>query len=269
MDTRLQTETPTTCVGQHAWQLPRKQVDLSRSRLGFLAPRLCRLPIFQASRLDLSELSPPFASPSRSLFALQFLVQPNPVHNGSLIALFPLAQHARACIGLALSLDGVEWSEMTPLIRCGVHGERAEHQPIGLVLLDSTVGATANTSAQEDLPAASSTDAASSSPTVAIYLNERVPDIGYDESAPHRLFKMHQKLALQRGGSKVVRYLLPCSVLSRWTSERLAELSIMGSGTAPSHGGRRGATPNHASKLAWRMARQQWRYTCKPSTKCE
>ena len=75
-------------------------------------------------------------------------------------------------------MDGVEWSVLTPLIRCGVHGERAEHQPIGLVLLDSTVGATANTSAQEELPAVSSTDAARSSPTVAIYLNERVPDIG-------------------------------------------------------------------------------------------
>ena len=50
-----------------------------------------------------------------------FSVHANPVHSGSLIAQFPLVQHARGCIGLALSIDGVQWSRVTPLVRCSQH----------------------------------------------------------------------------------------------------------------------------------------------------
>ena len=57
-----------------------------------------------------------------------FTAQANPVHSASLVALFPLVQHGRACVGTALSLDGVQWSSVTPLLRCAAHGARTEHQ---------------------------------------------------------------------------------------------------------------------------------------------
>ena len=63
-----------------------------------------------------------------------FVVAPNPAHEGSLLALFPLAHKFRGCIGLAASVDGLHWSAPTPLLRCAVHGERAVHHPAqGLV----------------------------------------------------------------------------------------------------------------------------------------
>ena len=94
---------------------------------------------------------------------------------------------------------------------------------------------------------------------VAIYLHERVPEIAFDDTAPHRLFKTHQKLAFERGGAHVVRYLVPCSLLSKWTAEQLAELSGMG---------RRGvrAQSTRSNRLAWRMARETERLTCSASS---
>ena len=189
-----------------------------------------------------------------------FLVQPNPVHRGSLVALFPLVQHSRACIGLALSVDGVEWSSVTPLLRCGVHGERAEHQPIGMVALEGWEASLAN--ARHRPPGGPSPKKQAhelNESIVAIYLHERVPEIAFDDTAPHRLFKTHQKLAFERGGAHVVRYLVPCSLLSKWTAEQLAELSGMG---------RRGARAQstRSNRLAWRMARETERLTCSASS---
>ena len=51
--------------------------------------------------------------------------QVNPVHAASLIATFPLVQHFSGCIGLSLSLDGVHWARVTPLLACDSVGERA------------------------------------------------------------------------------------------------------------------------------------------------
>ena len=66
-----------------------------------------------------------------------FAVQPNPIHNGSLIALAPIVHRFGGCIGLTLSDDGVYWSPLTPLVRCTVYGDRAAHHPVvgGLIKL--------------------------------------------------------------------------------------------------------------------------------------
>ena len=127
------------------------------------------------------------------------LAQANPVHAASLLGLFPLAQHHRGCVGLALSLDGIRWSRVTPLLECAVHGARAEAQPVGLVLLPE-------------------------SRQVAVFVHERVPGIAYDEKTPYRLAKTLRQLEMRHGGGQVVRYTLPCEALAEWTREQLAGL---------------------------------------------
>ncbi len=58
-----------------------------------------------------------------------FGAQTNPAHNGSLLAVFPIAHRLRGCLGIAASVDGVRWSRITPLLACGLYGERTLDQP--------------------------------------------------------------------------------------------------------------------------------------------
>jgi hypothetical protein len=129
-----------------------------------------------------------------------WLVQTNPVLARTLIALFPLVHHHRGCIGLSLSVDGTTWSRVTPLLRCEVHGARAETQPVGFALLPRG--------------------------ELAVFVHERVPGIAYDEKTPHRLSMSLQRLMSRRGGASIVRYTLPCEKFARWTAEGLAELGM-------------------------------------------
>ena len=148
-----------------------------------------------------------------------FLAVNNPVHNGSLIGLFPLVQHARGCIGMSLSIDGKEWSSVTPLMRCAVHGLRAEHQPVGLVLLPTPTrrGGYSSTSL-----------------SVGVFVHERVPGISYDEKTPYKLANTLERLERRQGatqlaiGAFITRYTLPCEYFARWTEEQLAELGHSG-----------------------------------------
>jgi hypothetical protein len=138
-----------------------------------------------------------------------FLVQGNPTQPGSLIALYPLVQHARGCIGVSLSVDGRTWSGVTPLLRCAVHGVRAEHQPIAAVF----------------------SNASSAAPEVFVFVHERVPGIMYEEAVPRPQARALERLSKERG-SRVVRYTVQCAVFVRWTSEQLAMLASAGSDRA-------------------------------------
>ena len=138
-----------------------------------------------------------------------FLVQGNPTQPGSLIALYPLVQHARGCIGVSLSVDGRTWSGVTPLLRCAVHGERAEHQPIAAVF----------------------SNASSAAPEVFVFVHERVPGIMYEEAVPRPQARALERLSKERG-SRLVRYTVQCAVFMRWTSEQLAMLASAGTDRA-------------------------------------
>ena len=211
-----------------------------------------------------------------------FLVQPNPVHRGSLIAIFPLVQHARGCIGLALSIDGKEWSQVTPLMRCAVHGERAENQPVGgLILLPPNATAEqqqqptqqggGGQAQQQQQPqqlqrrrrggrgahsagSEVASEAAATEGRVAIFMHMRVPDIAFDELAPHRLFKTHQAIAMRKGGSHIVRHTMPCGTLALWTAEMLTELAASG-------------RPDGQRPAAKRMVDEPERFKCPPRSR--
>ena len=66
-----------------------------------------------------------------------FGVQPNPLHNHSLIAIFPVVLNGEGSIAIAASYDGFHWSHPTTLLRCDVdvYKERATTNPaFGFVL---------------------------------------------------------------------------------------------------------------------------------------
>ena len=146
-----------------------------------------------------------------------FLAQSNPVHARSLVALFPLVQHARGCIGIALSLNGQEWSSVTPLMSCPVHGVRAEHQPVGVALVPRH--------SQGGLSRQTQGGVNGSAWDVAIFVHEHVPGISFDKNTPHKLASMLSRFERRLGpGSHIARYAIPCGAFARWTAERLAEL---------------------------------------------
>ena len=152
-----------------------------------------------------------------------FGVQVNPVHNGSLIATFPLVHRLRGCIGLAASLDGVRWSRVTPLLSCAIYGERTLDQPAVPALLRR--GA-----------------------EIWIYIHEEVPGITFDRAVP--LLLQPQLLAAEKS-SRVVRYAFPCRLLAKWTDTALT--TVLGAGTMARSGDAEcgaGGGGGVASKLA-------------------
>ena len=64
-----------------------------------------------------------------------FSVQVNPTDPHTLVALVPLVHRLRGCLGLTTSRDGLHWSEITPLIRCEVYGERTADHPVDGILV--------------------------------------------------------------------------------------------------------------------------------------
>ena len=178
-----------------------------------------------------------------------FAVQPNPIHNGSLIALAPIVHRFGGCIGLTLSDDGVHWSPLTPLVRCTVYGDRAAHHPVagGLIKVRPN--------------------------RLALFIQEDVPQIHFDERTPAELWEWHDKRrsarinkdyyasirkdtiamrmksgkgrwrALSRhavnetqgrgsiGASNIVRIEFGCDLLVQWTREALR--ALRGEGKEP------------------------------------
>ena len=163
-----------------------------------------------------------------------FAVQPNPVHNGSLVALVPIVHRGGACIGMTLSVDGLNWSPMSPLIRCAAFGERTAHHPVagGLVRVGLH--------------------------RLALFTHEFVPNIHVDKRTPAVLWqwleqrkeakfqKVHACMHLKRGKgkgsarlrcnrdlsteemmpapSRITRIEFGCELLVRWTRQGLRAL---------------------------------------------
>ena len=125
-----------------------------------------------------------------------FAAQANPIHSGSLLALFPVVHHGSGCICLAFSTDGFRWSEPRPLIHCQTVGERTtSHPAAGLVRRGMYV---------------------------YIWIHENVPGVNIDATMPWP----HQ-LAAQRSNSlatesRVVRYRVRTDTLLLWTMEAVA-----------------------------------------------
>lgn len=151
-----------------------------------------------------------------------FAVQENPVHNGSLIALVPIVHRSRACIGFTISLDGLAWSRMVPLMHCVAYGQRAAHSPVAGGLVRVGRG------------------------RVACFIHENVPGIhDYDDDQPHERMPFalanHLKLESSRAHSatvrasgkmpttrkmsRVMRVEFACERLASWTKHGLKALS--------------------------------------------
>ena len=128
-----------------------------------------------------------------------FAVQANPVHAGSLIAVFPLVHQLKGCIGLATSRDGVRWSSVVPLVRCRAHGERTEHHPASPAIVRDPVDGQ----------------------SLLLYIQEHVPGIYQDAYMPK---PMNDWLQARAPVSRVVQYRIPPRVLEDWTQRSLAEL---------------------------------------------
>ena len=124
-----------------------------------------------------------------------FNVASNPVHNGSLLAVFPIVQHFQGCLCIAASLDGRRWSAPEPLTRCVVAGQRtASHPAAGLIERGDFVD---------------------------LYMHEGVPGISIDMSTPHSLRKY---LEAHERDSRLNRFSMPKAALRKWTLEAIATL---------------------------------------------
>ena len=115
--------------------------------------------------------------------------QVNPVDSSSLIATFPIVHQLHGCIGLSLSLDGLSWSRITPLLACQAVGERALAHP----------AAPAMVRRGED---------------VFIYIHESVPGSSVDAFLPKELYYAWTDLEAK---GRIARYTLPVTTLKRWT----------------------------------------------------
>ena len=142
-----------------------------------------------------------------------FSAMASPVHHGTLLALYPLVHHSKACIGLSLSVDGQTWSPVTPLTQCKAHGERSEDHPVAGAALMRT----------EAHP-----DSGRRRQRIVFFVQERVPGISYDLATPKALAKLHEFLEYKVGGARIVRYSVPCELLAAWTARELAGLAAKG-----------------------------------------
>lgn len=115
--------------------------------------------------------------------------QVNPVDNTSLIATYPLVHHLHGCIGLSLSLDGVRWSRVTPLLRCEAVGERALAHPAAPAMVRR-------------------------GGEVWVYIQESVPGASVDAFLPKELYYAWADLEAK---GRLARYTLPVTTLERWT----------------------------------------------------
>lgn len=127
-----------------------------------------------------------------------FNVVLNPATNGtSLLALYPLVMHFRACVCLSASLDGRRWSAPQPLLRCGIAGERAtSHPAAGLIERGEQID---------------------------FYVHEAVPEIHSDFRTPQTLTRFWKRKQKQMS-SRLARYTVARAKLAEWTAEALTTL---------------------------------------------
>jgi hypothetical protein len=112
------------------------------------------------------------------------------VHNGSLLALYPLVHKFRGCIAVSASTDGLRWSAPTPLLSaCAVHGERTvDHPAQGFVREGESV---------------------------SMYVHENVPGTTSELFFNDVLMRFHPYLKLPP--PRLVRYTMPAQALRKWT----------------------------------------------------
>lgn len=134
-----------------------------------------------------------------------FAVQVNPAHDGSLTAVFPVADRLRGCLAMASSLDGVHWSAATPLLACDVYGERTIDQPASPAMLRR-------------------------GDQIWLYVHEDVPRITIDRALPMRMYFHHVD---NEAGATLARYSFPCELLAEWTGAQLATLAQGGARAEP------------------------------------
>ena len=125
-----------------------------------------------------------------------FAVSNNPVHSGSLLALYPLVHKFKGCIAISASSDGLRWSAPTPLTTCAVHGERTIHHPVQGFVLEAG--------------------------QVSFYIHENVAGTTSDVAANPVLLTFHHYLRLPP--PRLVRYSMAAEALRRWTDTALASL---------------------------------------------
>lgn len=125
-----------------------------------------------------------------------FAVSANPAHDGSLVALFPLAHKFRGCVAIAASTDGVHWSAPTPLRLCDVHGERTTHHPVQGVVREGDL--------------------------ISLYIHENVPGVTSDITPTPAMMRDHPYLRLPK--PRLVRHTIPIEALRRWTLDALEQL---------------------------------------------
>ena len=119
------------------------------------------------------------------------MAQVNPVDDQSLIAVFPIVHRFRGCIGLSLSLDGLNWSPVTPLRQCDTIGDRTIDQPVAGIIRPSGGN------------------------VLWLYVHESVPKIGIDTTASSALTKY---LKEREPRAEVFRYAIPIPLFRRWAS---------------------------------------------------
>ena len=127
-----------------------------------------------------------------------FAVQTNPVHNQSLVAVFPIVHRLKGCIGLATSLDGVHWSRVTPLVSCDIYGGRTLDQPAAPALVRRHEA-------------------------IWFYVHESVPSATLDIALPR---KLDSHLQRTEPPARVVRYTLPAERLAEWTRGSLDSVRV-------------------------------------------
>lgn len=125
-----------------------------------------------------------------------FAVSVNPVHNESLLALYPLVHKFHGCIAISASSDGLHWTAPTPLRPCDVHGERTVHHPAEGFVREGK--------------------------SVSMYIHENVPGTTSDV-APNKM-KMDFHPYLRLPPPRLVRHTIPALALRRWTLEALASI---------------------------------------------
>jgi len=123
--------------------------------------------------------------------------QTNPVDDSSLIAAFPLVHHLHGCIGLSLSLDGVRWSRVSPLLSCEAIGERTLAHPAAPSMVRR-------------------------GDRLWIYIHESVPGASVDAYLPKEL---HRIWSQTEAPGRIARYTFHVGILERWT--RRARRSLL------------------------------------------
>ncbi len=130
----------------------------------------------------------------------------NPLHNETMMALMPVSHHRQGCVGISLSTNGRHWSPITPVVHTELDtapceaGERAR----GACFDGKYVGQRTT-----DHPV---TGAVLVSGHVVFFIHENVPEI-IDHAPPPA-----------RRPPRLMRYAVPASAFSRWTTCSIAWL---------------------------------------------